>query len=531
LALACLLALAAAAPASAGVLTVQKSPAGVPGTVTSSPAGINCGGDCQQDFPSEQECDPERKPPCITINQSVELTANPGGGFAIQGWTGCTSVSGDNKCTVTMNADKTVTANYADVQDPVATLTAPSAGPKRGTIEIAATASDNSGVARVEFLIDGLPLATDTGAPYSMEFNTTASEDGPRTLSARAVDNAGRIGPQSSVSIEIDNTAPEIDLEGPNGQTFGPGSTQSWTIAATDDGSGISNVQCSVRPSGNAPVFGPCSGGTTGHSVSGLGDGGYVFAVRATDVAGGLTEVTRQFTVDATPPDTTITGGPDDGSSSTATSATYTFASTEAGSTFACRSYASGSAAPAFGPCSSTTGHQVVPPSAGTYVFEVVATDANGNADQTPARRTFTVLPPPALGGASSGGQGGSGTGTGSGPPAVLGARVAKHWALIDETTEVRKLVVKQVGRGVAIQLRCKGEGCPFRSKRIVAKGSSLALTKLFDSPLAPGASIELRITQPGMVGRYFRFVTRDGRAPKAVALCLPPGGGKPTAC
>jgi hypothetical protein len=97
--------------------------------------------------------------------------------------------------------------------------------------------------------------------------------------------------------------------------------------------------------------------------------------------------------------------------------------------------------------------------------------------------------------------------------------------------TGVEKLVVKRLARGAKVDVRCKGEGCPFRSRRLSAKGSSISLTKLFDSELAPGSSIELRITQAGFVGKQFLFVTRPGKAPKAKMRCLPPGSSKPVAC
>ncbi len=534
-----LVALAAAAgPASAGVLTVQKSsPVGSSiGTVASNPAGISCGADCTEDYPSEEVCTPNPHVPggeiCNTVHQSVELTATGQSGFAIDSWTGCGSVSVDKKCTVVMSIDKTVTANFADVTNPTVFLTAPAAGPKRGTIELAATANDNWGVSRVEFLLSEALQGSDSGGPFQVSLDTSTKADGAYTVEARAVDFAGRTSTTATVSITIDNTAPEVTLGGPDGQTFGPGATQTWTIAASDETSGVASVQCSVQPSGSPPVFGPCSAGSS-HSVTGLGDGEHEFAVRATDGAGNTTDETRQFTVDAIPPDTTITSGPEEGSSSTAPPATFGFTSTEAGSTFTCRLYRSGGAVPAFSPCSAAAGHGPVPQTAGTYVFEVVATDAYGNADASPARRTFTVLPPPDSGGAGGGGGGGGsgGGGAGDGAPRELKPSVARRWKLAGEMTEVGKLVVKKVASGVTVAVRCRGEGCPFRSKRLSAKGPSVALTKLFDSQLGPGSSIELQVTQPGYVGKFFRFVTRDGKAPKTLVRCLPPGSTKPVAC
>jgi streptogramin lyase len=72
---------------TSGRLFVGKSGAGS-GTVTSVPAGIDCGGACVSDFQA---------------GSSVILTATPSAGSKFAQWTGCDSVSG-NQCTVNVNA-------------------------------------------------------------------------------------------------------------------------------------------------------------------------------------------------------------------------------------------------------------------------------------------------------------------------------------------------------------------------------------------------------------------------------------------
>jgi hypothetical protein len=84
---------------------------------------------------------------------------------------------------------------------------------------------------------------------------------------------------------------------------------------------------------------------------------------------------------DTTAPDTAIDSGPSDG---TATDATFTFHSTEAGSTFACQlDGASWSA------CTSPKSYSGLP--AGQHTFSVRATDAAGNTDASPATGTWTI--------------------------------------------------------------------------------------------------------------------------------------------
>jgi len=77
-------------------LTVTKSGAGT-GTVTSSPAGINCGSDCSEQFKAGKQ---------------VKLTAKADTNSTFQGWSGA-GCSGTGTCQITMNLDATVTANFA----------------------------------------------------------------------------------------------------------------------------------------------------------------------------------------------------------------------------------------------------------------------------------------------------------------------------------------------------------------------------------------------------------------------------------
>jgi uncharacterized repeat protein (TIGR02543 family) len=76
-------------------LTISKTSAGT-GTVTSNPAGINCGSTCSANF---------------SPGTSVALTPVAASGSIFAGWSGCNSVSGTT-CNVTMNAAKSVTATF-----------------------------------------------------------------------------------------------------------------------------------------------------------------------------------------------------------------------------------------------------------------------------------------------------------------------------------------------------------------------------------------------------------------------------------
>jgi hypothetical protein len=93
----------------------------------------------------------------------------------------------------TKNADNYVTvSNTADSTPPSVSLTTPTHGSTvSGTINIAATASDNVVVVKVELWIDGKWKAKDVTSPYSFNYNTALLSNGVHRITAKAWDAAG----------------------------------------------------------------------------------------------------------------------------------------------------------------------------------------------------------------------------------------------------------------------------------------------------------------------------------------------------
>jgi hypothetical protein len=324
----------------------------------------------------------------VPVYQDVTLTAATHSGWSWLGWGG--ACSGTGTCTVTMDDDKSVSATFSDVQAPSVSLTSPSGSSVTGTINVQATASDNNQVSSVQFFVGATSLGTDTTAPYGVSFNTVG-HDGSRQFRAVATDLTGRTA-EASRTVMVDNTPPTLTVNsGPNSGIFGPDSTQTWTFSAGDNHSGLASVQCSVVTTGSAPSFGPCSGGSASHSVSNRPDGNYTFTVRARDNVDFETTSSRTFSIDATAPNTRIDSGIADGRATNQTSLTFNFSASETGSTFECRVYPAALTPPTFGDCSGNGTHTSSGFTQGKYSFEVRATDARGNLDQTPAKRTFKV--------------------------------------------------------------------------------------------------------------------------------------------
>ncbi len=99
----------------------------------------------------------------------------------------------------------TVTGGGSDTTPPTVTITSPSGGSTvSGTTTVTASASDNVGVDRVEFKVDGALKYTDYSAPYSFNWDTTTATDGTHTVSAVAFDAAGNSA-TDSVSVTVSN--------------------------------------------------------------------------------------------------------------------------------------------------------------------------------------------------------------------------------------------------------------------------------------------------------------------------------------
>jgi hypothetical protein len=136
-----------------------------------------------------------------------------------------------------------------DPTPPSVSMTAPAAGATvSGTVTVSATASDNVGVANVQFQLDGVNLgAPDAAAPYSLSWNTTTTTNGSHTLRAIARDAAGNTTTSASVTVTVANdvTAPTVSVSAPAG-----GATLSGTVnvsASASDNVGVAGVQFTLN--------------------------------------------------------------------------------------------------------------------------------------------------------------------------------------------------------------------------------------------------------------------------------------------
>jgi hypothetical protein len=301
------------------------------GTVTSSPGGISCEADC-----SEKYLD--------GIDVTLTAAADPSSTFV--GWGG--ACTGSGPCQVTMDAAKSVTADFAVITHELTIAVDPVGG---GTTDPAVG---------VHVYDEGTVVPITATASAGYVFNQWVG------------DVADTDSPTTTVTISASKiiTAHFTVI------------THELTIAVDPVGSGTTDPAVGTYVYGEGTVV----------PITATAAGGYAFDYWAGDVANASSPtttvtidaskvITAHF-VDITLPDTTITAYPPDPSSSA--DASFSFTSTEPGSTFECQLDGSG-----FSACTSPKTYTGL--ADGTHTFEVRAIDASSNVDPSPASYSWTI--------------------------------------------------------------------------------------------------------------------------------------------
>jgi len=111
-----------------------------------------------------------------------------------------------------------------------------------GMITLSAIATDNVGVSKVEFYVDGTLHGADGVSPYTLMLDSNILSKGSHSLIAKAYDAAGNVGTSTAVSFFIDNTI--VDKEAPVVSVSESGSSGPITLSATaTDNVGVTKVE------------------------------------------------------------------------------------------------------------------------------------------------------------------------------------------------------------------------------------------------------------------------------------------------
>ena len=190
------------------------------------------------------------------------------------------------------NVSLTRTTSEQDTTPPTVSVTAP-ANPLSGTVTISVNATDNIGVAGVQYFLDNIPLFSEiTTPPFTKQWDTSGVSNGIHLLKATAHDAAGNSAVSESLSVQIDNSVTPPP----------PPSTESITVNVTvvndNDGSKSANdfvvyVDTLLVDNGKATELSPGV-----HTVSELSDPSYTFTIGGDcDASGKITLASNQHAV------------------------------------------------------------------------------------------------------------------------------------------------------------------------------------------------------------------------------------------
>lgn len=144
------------------------------------------------------------------------------------------------------------TAPPPDTTPPATSVISPFDGATvSGTVSVSATASDNTAVARVEFLVDGVLKSTAAAAPYSYAWNSSIESSGSHAVQSRAFDAAGNATTSNPVTVTVaaapDTTPPTIALTAPTDGTTVPRNQTIVITASAADNASVSRVEFYVN--------------------------------------------------------------------------------------------------------------------------------------------------------------------------------------------------------------------------------------------------------------------------------------------
>ena len=338
----------------------------------------------------------------------VSLTAQPDAGRIFTGWTGCDSSTGVI-CTVTMDATRTVTAAFDALQSapaaagkevvvtptPEVAMTFPSS--TGGTVTVKAVSVDAPlpGTFKV---VDGASFQITTTAVFTgavticinynpatitspesalklFHYTSTVWEELVSTVNITTKTVCGTTTSLSPFAIGQDQNSPPPTVRIDGGPSS-PNKATSATFAFSSTEAGATFI-CSLDTAPWIPCAAPYHTGV-------LLQGNHSFHVKTFDpMSFNATPAVWTWTIDATPPATTITVKPP--ATTTQTSGSFSFSANERGSTFDCK-LDSG----AFTLCPNPVTLSNL--ASGAHTFTVRARDLAGNLEPNPPNYSWTII-------------------------------------------------------------------------------------------------------------------------------------------
>jgi hypothetical protein len=109
-------------------------------------------------------------------------------------------------------------------------------------------------------------------------------------------------------------------------------------------------------------------------------------------------------------------------------------------------------------------------------------------------------------------------------PVVILEGTATRHGARITKLSALAP-------RGTLVQVRCVGRRCP--AKRITKDGAGTRAVRFrkFERAVPAASVIQVRVSRPGMIGKYVAFRIRRLKVPSRTDRCLLPGSAAPQVC
>ncbi len=278
---------------------------------------------------------------------------------------------------------------------PMATITLPANNASvNGLIPLNANATDDLGVVKVEFFVDGSLVGADTTSPYSYSWNSTTVPNGSHAVQARATDTKGQVGSSTTINVNVQN-----DTTAPTAPVLTATATAHNTVAlswsASTDANGIANYFI-VRGGVTLTQVGASTLTYTDTTAS--GNTTYSYYIIAKDTNGNPASSNTTTVTTPAAPDTTAPSTPTNlaGSAISATQINLTWtASTDNIGVAGYDVYRGGSKVATV----TTTSFGDAGLTAGTaYSYYVIAKDAAGNPSPQSATINIATPQPQAIG-------------------------------------------------------------------------------------------------------------------------------------
>jgi hypothetical protein len=168
-----------------------------------------------------------------------------------------------------------------------------------GSVNVQGTASDNVGVSRLEFYVDGSLQTTGYSPSFSFPWNSSAVANGQHTLQVKAFDLAGNAG-QAAFTVNVSNLTTQSDLippvvyiTSPANGTFLSGNSVKINVSASDN---VRVSQVCIYIDGTLRYTGTSAPYSYSWGLKKAGAGAHTITTKAWDAVGNVS-TTASITV------------------------------------------------------------------------------------------------------------------------------------------------------------------------------------------------------------------------------------------